>query len=74
MKGSEKKNFVSEGNDWSHPGLPGLTRIALHGRQTGMESECDDDDDVDDVDDDIVANINLAYIDISEQPNEQHFC
>ena len=39
-----------------------------------MESECDDDDDVDDVDDDIVANINLAYIDISEQPNEQHFC
>ena len=38
-----------------------------------MESECDDDDDVDDIDDDIVA-INLAYINISEQPNEQHFC
>lgn len=54
--------------------LPGLTRIALHGRQTGMESECDDDDDVDVVVDDIVA-INLAYINISlEQPNEQHFC
>lgn len=50
-----------------------LLPIALHGRQTGMESECDGHQHkaVHVVVDDIVA-INLAYIDGGQQ-QQQHF-